>query len=424
MLANVDPAAARARRPGLPLGLQRRLAHDAADARRSGRSSPSYAAAIVQANPGFRDVIVGNEPNLNRFWLPQFDLDGTGASAPAYLRLLAATLRRAQGGGAGRPRLGRRARAARRRQAATPAATRSPPPASSASSAQAYRASGRALPVMDGFSFHPYPLNSSVPVDALPSDPDHLGLIDQDILVRLLGKAFDGTAQVGSGMPILYDEFGIESAIPADKRELYGGVEPATTRPVAETDAGGGLPARDPARLLPVERRRHAPLPHPRRARAGRAGSPGSSTPTARPRRRSSPSGCAMEQAGTGSVGACPVVAKVSTAFTTRPTYDLAPMRARLHLQGPTPAPAAPDGGGDDDRPRGGRAAPPGPARAAGEHARLVPARRSRSSTRRCPGRPVERVSTPYVVRSSSPPRSLAAAEATARIAPRFWLEP
>ena len=69
---------------------------------------------------------------------------------------------------------------------------------------------------MDGFSFHPYPFNSgaAVAVDALPSDPDHLGLIDQDVLVRLLGKAFDGTAQVGRGIPILYDEFGIRPPIP------------------------------------------------------------------------------------------------------------------------------------------------------------------------------------------------------------------
>ena len=36
----------------------------------------SYVAAIVRDNPSFRDVIVGNEPNLNRFWLPQFDLRG------------------------------------------------------------------------------------------------------------------------------------------------------------------------------------------------------------------------------------------------------------------------------------------------------------------------------------------------------------
>ena len=34
-------------------------------------------------------MIVGNEPNLNRFWLPQFNPDGTDAAAPAYLALLA-----------------------------------------------------------------------------------------------------------------------------------------------------------------------------------------------------------------------------------------------------------------------------------------------------------------------------------------------
>ncbi len=37
------------------------------------------------------DVIVGNEPNLNRFWLPQFNPDGTDAAAPAYESLLAGT---------------------------------------------------------------------------------------------------------------------------------------------------------------------------------------------------------------------------------------------------------------------------------------------------------------------------------------------
>ena len=62
--------------------------------------------------------------------------------------------------------------------------------------------------------------------------------------MNLLGKAFDGTAQVGSGLPILYDEFGIESAIPADKRQLYGGVEPATTRPVSEAAQAAAYRAR------------------------------------------------------------------------------------------------------------------------------------------------------------------------------------
>ena len=71
--------------------------------------------------PLLRDVIVGNEPNLNRFWLPQFNTDGSNAAAPAYLSLLAAGLRRRQGrepGGAG---LGWRARRTRQRPTRHPA---------------------------------------------------------------------------------------------------------------------------------------------------------------------------------------------------------------------------------------------------------------------------------------------------------------
>src|SRR5688500_1414408 len=48
-------------------------------------------AEIVRATPGFRDVIVGTAPTLNRFWLPQFDAAGAGPSAPAYAALLALT---------------------------------------------------------------------------------------------------------------------------------------------------------------------------------------------------------------------------------------------------------------------------------------------------------------------------------------------
>jgi len=49
----------------------------------------AYVTALKQQLPSVKDVIVGNEPNLNRFWLPQFNPDGTNAAAPAYLALLA-----------------------------------------------------------------------------------------------------------------------------------------------------------------------------------------------------------------------------------------------------------------------------------------------------------------------------------------------
>ncbi|HWG56848.1 MAG TPA: hypothetical protein VNT58_10040 [Gaiellaceae bacterium] len=193
----------------------------------------SYAAAIVAAIPTFRDVIVGNEPNLNRFWLPQFNPDGTGASAPAYLELLATAYDRLKAvaptvrvyGGALAPRGVDR-----------PGTSRDTisPTRFIRELGAAYRASGRTLPVMDAFAFHPYGDNSSKSPRERPADRDHLGMNDYDRLVGLLGEAFDGTAQRGSTLPILYDEYGVDSIIPPEKAAAYTGTEPATTRPVPE----------------------------------------------------------------------------------------------------------------------------------------------------------------------------------------------
>jgi hypothetical protein len=87
---------------------------------------------------------------------------------------------------------------------------------------------------MDGLAFHPYPDNSSQSPDFPHPRSTSIGLADYGKLVALLGQAFDGTAQPGSSLPILYDEFGIESAIPPGKRSLYTGTEPSTTKPVDE----------------------------------------------------------------------------------------------------------------------------------------------------------------------------------------------
>jgi hypothetical protein len=194
----------------------------------------SYVTEILKANPSFKDVIVGNEPNLNRFWMPQFGLDGSGVSAAAYLELLAETYDAIDAvapettvwGGALAPRGVDKPNTGRDTISPTRFIREW---------GEAYRRSGRSTPFMDGFAFHPYGINSSSAVDLPPSDPDHLALIDQNKLVRLLGRAFDGTAQVGSGLPILYDEYGIESVVPSDKSSLYSGTEPRTTKPVSET---------------------------------------------------------------------------------------------------------------------------------------------------------------------------------------------
>ena len=193
----------------------------------------AYTAALARALPSFDDVIVGNEPNLNRFWLPQFGLDGSNASAPAYLQLLAQVYDALEAtdpalrvwGGALAPRGSDR-----------PAGIRptSSPTAFIKALGVAYRASGRTLPVMDGFAMHPYPDTSSQSPDTPHPNTTTIGLADYDKLVGLLGEAFDGTAQPGSTLPVLYDEFGIESVLPPGKAPLYTGTEPTTTQPVDE----------------------------------------------------------------------------------------------------------------------------------------------------------------------------------------------
>ena len=193
-----------------------------------------FAAGIAQEFPSFRDVIVGNEPNLNRFWLPQFGPGGENVAAPAYLALLAKTYdalkqvspRVVVWGGALAPRGIDRPGSGRDTHSPTKFIR---------DMGAAYRASGRTLPVMDGFAFHPYCDNSSQP----PRECAHpatttIGIADYDKLVKLLGEAFDGTAQPGSALPLLYDEFGVETTIPAAKERLYTGTEPTTIRPVDE----------------------------------------------------------------------------------------------------------------------------------------------------------------------------------------------
>jgi hypothetical protein len=193
----------------------------------------SYAAAIVEAVPSIRDVIVGNEPNLNRFWLPQFGLDGASVAPAAYLALLAQTYDAIKAvspavtvyGGAVSPRGTDKPNGQR--------PTHSPTTFIRALG-EAYRASGRDRPVMDVFAIHPYMDNSSLPPTFAHPLSTSIGAADYDKLVALLSEAFDGTAQPGSTLPILYGEFGVESQIPAAKTAHYTGREPATTKPVSE----------------------------------------------------------------------------------------------------------------------------------------------------------------------------------------------
>jgi hypothetical protein len=192
-----------------------------------------FAADLVRKVPTIREYIVGNEPNLNRYWLPQFGPQGEDVAAPAYVQLLARTYDAMKAadrtvfidGGSVSPRGIDRPGTGRDTHSPTAFIT---------DMGIAYRAMNRKRPIMDGFSFHPYGENSSTPPTLVHTSGTSLGLSDYPKLVSLLGKAFNGTAQKGSTLPIIYDEYGVDSQIPAAKRSFYGGTEPPTTKPVTE----------------------------------------------------------------------------------------------------------------------------------------------------------------------------------------------
>jgi hypothetical protein len=189
----------------------------------------AYAADVVRQVPTLRILIIGNEPNLNRYWLPQFNADGTDAAAPAYEALLAKTYDAVKAvastvtvlGGAVSPRGGDVAGGIRPTHS---------PTVFIEDMGQAYRASGRTTPIMDGFAFHPYEDNSSIaPANGTHPNTTTIALADYDKLVALLGQAFGNYT-----LPIWYDEFGVETQIPPAKQSLYTNAEPAATKPVTE----------------------------------------------------------------------------------------------------------------------------------------------------------------------------------------------
>jgi hypothetical protein len=180
----------------------------------------AYAVSLARQLPGFRDFIIGNEPNLNRFWLPQFGPDGENVAARDYLALLAETYDALKAvskdirvvGGALAPRGGDDPNASRQTHSPTTFIR---------DLGRFYRESGRQTPMMDAFAHHPYLERSEVPPDFAHPRTTTIALADYDKLVDLLGEAFDGTAQKGSDIPILYTEFGVQTVIPTSKLTAY-----------------------------------------------------------------------------------------------------------------------------------------------------------------------------------------------------------
>ena len=182
-----------------------------------------YAVALVKALPSVRTVLVGNEPNLNLFWMPQFDSTRGDAAATAYEQLLAVTYDALKSADANVTVVGGEPGATRRR--------RPDGLPSDALTDDVHQGHGRRVPrkrtykAADGHVLDPRlrRVAEDPAVVPPPRTRRSIGIADYDKLVSLLGQAFDGTAQAGSKLPIVYGEYGVETTSRSQAR--YTGAE-------------------------------------------------------------------------------------------------------------------------------------------------------------------------------------------------------
>lgn len=197
----------------------------------AGRARPAdfadWLREVALAFPQVRSYIVGNEPNLNTFWRPQGNGKGLVRSGAAFGPFLAAgyDALKAESSmikvlGVGLSPRGDRA----------PGRTGKASPVHFLASLGAwYRKSKRPAPLMDGFSFHPYPSpsNFAVPFGFRYSFPN-AGLHELARVKQALWDAFAGTPQrtTAGGLKLYLDEVGWQVAV--DPTRGYDGYENVT----------------------------------------------------------------------------------------------------------------------------------------------------------------------------------------------------
>jgi hypothetical protein len=181
---------------------------------------------LATTYPQVRQYIVGNEPNQPRFWRPQYTLGGKARAASTYLELLAKSydaLKSVDPGikviGLGLSGRGNDSPFARSNASTSPVRFLRDLGA-------AYRASGRALPIMDELGVHPYPRTDRDSVLAGDRWP-RAGVVNLARIKQAVWDAFAGTGQptVEKGLRLRIDEIGWQVAVPAARRSAYHGRE-------------------------------------------------------------------------------------------------------------------------------------------------------------------------------------------------------
>ena len=216
---------------------------DAADATRDQADFAAYAASIAQRLPVDPDLIVGNEPNLNRFWLPQFNADGSDAAAPAYESLLARTYDALK---AVDPKVRCSAARSSPRGGDAPAPAAPPtrrPRSSTISAPPTAQAAGRRRSWTASRSIRTRTTRASPPVAGTHPNTTTIALADYDKLVTCSARRSTAPRSRVDAADLLR-RVRRRVADPGGEAALYTGTEPATTKPVDEATQADVLPRR------------------------------------------------------------------------------------------------------------------------------------------------------------------------------------
>jgi hypothetical protein len=210
---------------------------------------------VARSYPGVHDFIIGNEPNQPRFWQPQFTQGGAPVACRQYTSVLARSYDALK---AVNPRITVIG------VGLSPRGNDNPTGLSNISTSPvrclrdigaAYRGSRRQRPIMDEFSFHPYPERDTHPLTRGYTWPK-AGLVNLDRIKQAVWDAFEGTGQptfaepersvVLPALSFRLDEVGWQVGVPAAFQPAYFGRESVDTT----TEAAQAQIYADAVRLL------------------------------------------------------------------------------------------------------------------------------------------------------------------------------
>jgi hypothetical protein len=199
----------------------------------------AWTGLVARAFPQVKDIIVGNEPNKDRFWQPQFNANKTAAACAAYEPVLAASYDALKAVSRSITVIGIGLGPRGTDNPVAPGNRSISPVRCIRDIGRAYRKSRRTKPIMDQLSYHAHPSLSTDKLETGYPWPN-AGVPNLARIKQAAWDAFHGTGQPTfeeAGMPygpartlkLRLNEVGWQVAIPPSSRGAYFGKESVVT---------------------------------------------------------------------------------------------------------------------------------------------------------------------------------------------------